>query len=81
MLELDWIVACYGLGQEQNRLLNIRSQLQQDHDLTDACQTHHAQAGQFRVVLDHAGYHQPHEVMSECGGCDLRVEQGTSTLV
>ena len=38
-------------GQEENRLLDIRSQVEQVHDLGDACACHIAESGQISVVL------------------------------
>ena len=57
----DRVAALGRARQEQNRLLNLRSELQQIHDLRDAGATHVAHAGQVGLVGDLARLDEPVE--------------------
>ncbi len=57
----DRVVALDRARQEEDRLLDVRGEQEQVHDLRDPGAADHAQAGQVGVVLHFAGSDQPFE--------------------
>lgn len=65
-MDLRSFVESLDQRQEQNLLLDVRSEMQQLHDLGDARSRHPAQAGQLRIIPNCFVLQQPLKPDREC---------------